>query len=112
MQLSISGSDLEHRVNLRLSQLEDLEPLTVAEPKGEKGWVHVSVWGGVSAGPHREESLEAGVGPGAKTGIRPPIWWTAVREDILLWVPGLGLLRKALGRFLSLERLVKRQACG
>ena len=49
---------------------------TKAESKGEKAWVGTSgyVCGGVSAGPHREETPEAGVGPGAKTGLRPPIW--------------------------------------
>ena len=42
------------------------------------------MWGGVSAGPHREESSEAGVKAEAKTSFRPPTWWTAVRKDTLL----------------------------
>lgn len=107
LQLSTPGSGLQHCVYLPLCQLEDLEP-PKAEPEGEKArGGDMGVWGGVSAGLHGEETPEAGVGPGAKAGLRLPIWWTAVRE-----VPGLGLLWKALGRFLYLEKHMARQeAC-
>ena len=33
---------------------------------------------------HREESPRAGAGPGAKAGLTPPVFHTAVREGILL----------------------------
>lgn len=89
VQLSPPGSDLEHPVNLPWRHLEDLET-TKVEPievelkskKARGGHLSVCV-GGFIAGPHRDFSL-AGVGPGAKTGLRIPIYWTSFQEDIFL----------------------------
>ena len=105
--LGISVSDMEHRVALPLSQLEGLES-TESEPEGEKaekaGVGACECVGGVSAGPYKEESPEADIRPRAKNGPRPPIWWIAIRA-----VSELGLLRKALGQFLSLEKHMEWQ---
>ena len=82
--LGTPGSDPEPREPLPLRQQEDLEPST-AEHRGEEaGAVHVSVWG-VGAELRREDSPRAGSGPGAKAGLTPPIFHTAVRESILCW---------------------------
>ena len=81
--LGTPSSDPEPREPLPLRQQEDLEPST-AEHRGEEaGAVHVSMWG-AGAELRREESPRAGSGPGAKAGLTPPIFHTAVREGILL----------------------------
>ena len=84
MELSTPGSEPEPREPLLLRQQEDLEP-SMAEHRGEEpGAVHVSMWG-AGAELRREESPRAGSGPGAKAGLTPPIFHTAVRESILCW---------------------------
>ena len=50
-----------------------------SEPEGEKaGAGGLGGWGMVGAGPHGEEPPEAGVVPGARTGLRAPGTGTAV----------------------------------
>ena len=53
--------------------------------------------GGGGAEPHREEAPRAGARPGAKAGLTPPIFHTAVRVH-----PMLDILWDSLGSFLSL----------
>ena len=52
-----------------------------AEPEGEKAGAGC-VWcvGMGQCWPHGEEPPEAGVGPGARTGLRAPSGWTAVGD--------------------------------
>ena len=104
--LGTPSSDPEPREPLPLRQQEDLEPST-AEHRGEEaGAVHVSVWD-CGAEPHREEAPRAGARPGAKAGLTPPIFHTAVRVH-----PMLDILWDSLGSFLSLYIHIQMLAMG
>ena len=63
-----------------LTAVQEPEP-TEAEPEGEKAGAGCLCCVGMGrCWPHREEPPEAGVGPGARTGLRAPSGWTAVGE--------------------------------
>ena len=80
VQLTMPGSDLEHRAHLLLAPLEHAGP-PEAEPEGEKAGAGCVPCAGMGqCRPHREDPPEAGVGPGARTGIRAPSRWKAVGE--------------------------------
>ena len=68
--------------------------------------MHVSMWG-AGAELRREESPRAGSGPGAKAGLTPPIFHTAVRVH-----PMLDILWDSLGSFLSLYIHIQMLAMG